>query len=413
MAPVQQQQITKHRQDATDGRARTMTKTMTMLDQAKELQQEIVELRRFIHERPELSFKEFNTAKLAAERLTALGFDVKADFAGTGVVADRGTGTLVAIRADMDGLPVDEANEVAYRSKNAGVMHACGHDAHVSCALAAAKILSKQTLPGRLRMIMQPAEEECDADGKSGATHMIENGVMEGVSAVIGLHMDSSVPAGKVGIQAGPVMAAIDVFRVVIKGKGGHGAYPETTIDAVVLASQVVQALQQVVSRRVPALEPAIVTVGSIQSSSTRPNVISESVELLGSIRSFTEEIRKKLMQEVERACSVARALGGDFEVDWEMGYPATVNNSEVAQVMHQAACDLIGAENVIHVPKKTWSEDFSFLAQAAPGAFMFLGAEIDGDRRNHHSPTFDIDESGLYIGTAILAETARRLMSR
>lgn len=382
------------------------------LQQARELQPEIVATRRHLHEHPELSFEEHETAKLAAERLKELGFDVKTGVARTGVVADIGKGKTVAIRADMDGLPVLERNAVTYRSKNEGVMHACGHDAHVSCALAAAKLLTRgDLLPGKLRMIMQPAEESGDEEDRSGAFRMIEQGVMEGVSSVIGLHMDSSIPAGKVCIMPGPVMAAADIFKVDIRGKGGHGAYPETTIDAVVLATHVIQALQQIVSRRIAPTEPAVVTVGAIHSSSTRGNVISDSVELLGTFRSFNETTRTKLREEIERACSIARALGGDYVTSYEAGYPATVNDPTISEVMRKTACDLIGEQNVITVPIKTWGEDFSMLAQVAPGAFMFLGGEIAGDRRSHHSPLFDIDESGLYIGSAILAETARRLM--
>jgi amidohydrolase len=388
------------------------TKTMTVIEQARELQKEIVELRRHIHAHPELSFREHETAKLVSEKLTGLGFDIRTGVGKTGVVAEKGSGKrTVAIRADMDGLPVTEANNVPYKSQNTGVMHACGHDAHVSCALAAAKILSREQLAGKLRMIMQPAEEDCDAEGLSGAARMIEDGAMEGVDAVIGLHVDSSLPAGKVAIMPGAVMAAADIFKLNIRGKGGHGAYPEMTIDAVVIAAQVIAALQQVVSRRIAAVEPAVVTVGAIHSSSSRGNVISESVELLGTIRTFSVETRKKVMEEVERACGVARALGGDFTIEYELGYPATVNDAEVAAVMKQAAIDLIGAENVLTVPPKTWGEDFSLLAQVSPGAFMFLGAEIAGDTRSHHSPTFDIDESSLYIGPAILAETAKRLL--
>lgn len=390
-----------------------MTKTMTIIDQARELQKEIVELRRHIHMHPELSFQEHETAKLAAERLKELGYTVKTKVGKTGVVGDRGSGKMVAIRADMDGLPVLESNDVPYRSRNEGVMHACGHDAHVSCALAAAKILARQDQKGCIRMIMQPAEEDVDADGRSGAYRMIEDGAMEGVSAVIGLHMDASIPAGKVAIQPGPVMAAADGFKIIIRGKGGHGAYPEATIDSVVIASHVIQAIQQIVSRRIPAVEPAVVTIGAVHSASTRGNVISESVELLGTIRSFSEATRKKLIEEVDRACSIARALGGDYETEYEMGYPATVNDPAVTQVLRETACELIGEENVITVAPKTWAEDFSMLAQAAPGAFMFLGCEIEGDRRAHHSPRFDVNESGLYIGTAVLAETARRLLAR
>jgi amidohydrolase len=388
-----------------------MTTQTTVIDSARKLQNEIVELRRHIHQNPELSFLENQTARLAADKLQELGFKVREQVGKTGVTADIGKGTMIAIRADMDGLPIEETNQVSYCSKNKGVMHACGHDAHVSCALAAAKILSAEKLDGAIRMLMQPAEEYGDDEGKSGAVRMMEDGALDGVTAAIGQHIDASLPAGKVGILYGPVMAAVDGFSLVIKGKGGHGAYPETCIDAIVIASQVVQAIQQIVSRRVSALEPAVVTVGSFRSSSTRGNVIAEEVFIEGTIRSFSEDVREHLKKELDRACGVARVLGGDYVLKYELGYPATVNNAEVIDVMREAAIDLIGAQNVVDMKPKTWSEDFSFFAEKVPSAFMFLGAEIAGDRRSHHSPTFDIDESGLYVGTAIMAETAKRLI--
>lgn len=388
-----------------------MTKTATILDEAKALQEEIVKTRRHIHMHPELSFQELDTAQLAASRLKELGYTVREKVGKTGVVAERGQGSIVAIRADMDGLPIEEISNLPYKSKHSGVMHACGHDAHVSCALAAAKLLSAEDLGGKIRFLMQPAEENGDSEGKSGAFRMIEDGAMQDVKAVIGLHMDASVPAGKVAIMPGAVMAAADIFKITVQGKGGHGAYPETTIDAVVLASQLVLAIQQIVSRRISALEPAIVTVGSFHSSSQRGNVISESVVLQGTIRSFSEDTRQKLIKELENTCALVKSLGGNFTIDWELGYPATINDSRVAAIMSEVACELIGKENVITIEPKTWSEDFSMLAQKAPGAFMFLGGEIEGDRRSHHSPNFDIDESGLYIGSAILAQTAKRLI--
>lgn len=384
-----------------------------VLEQAKELQDEIVELRRHLHSEPELSFHESKTSELAANKLDSLGYKIKRGVGKTGVIGDIGKGTMVAIRADMDGLPIDEANKKSYTSKNKGVMHACGHDAHVSCGLAAAKILSKEgsDLGGAIRMVMQPAEEFADADGKSGAYRMLEDDALNGVGAIIGLHMDATIPAGKVGIIPGPVMAAADSFTITIMGRGGHGAYPETTVDAVVVAAQVVGCIQQIVSRRISALEPAIVTVGSFHSSSVRGNIISESVTLEGTFRTFSKEVRKQIQEELERACSVARVLGGDYKIEYELGYPTTVNDPEITAVMRQAAIDLIGADNVLAIKPRTWSEDFSMFAEVVPGAFMFLGGEIEGDRRSHHSDTFDLDESGLWIGTAVLAETAKRLI--
>jgi amidohydrolase len=217
--------------------------------------------------------------------------------------------------------------------------------------------------------------------------------------------------AGKVGIAPGPVMAAADGFSITIIGRGGHGAFPENAIDPVVIGAQVVQAIQQIVSRRISGLDPAIITIGSFQSSSTRGNVISDQVVLHGTIRTFNKAVRKVILEEMEKACAVARSLGADYQLKYELGYPTTINDPKITAVMRQAAIDLIGEENVITLAPKPWSEDFSMYQEIIPGAFMFLGCEITGDRRAHHSANFDLDESGLYIGSAVLAETARRLL--
>ena len=217
--------------------------TTTILNQAKFLQNEIVFLRRHLHANPELSFEEYNTAKMSAERLVQHGYKVRTGIGKTGVLGHLGTGVTVAIRADMDALPIQEVSAVEYKSKKPNVMHACGHDAHVSCVLTAAQLLSMdKQLPGRARILLQPSEETCDGEGKSGARRMIEDGAIEDVSAIVGLHMDASLPAGQVGIIDGAAMAAADCFKITITGKGGHGAYPETTVDAVLIASHVVTA---------------------------------------------------------------------------------------------------------------------------------------------------------------------------
>lgn len=400
-----------------------MTSVSSVADvvaRAKELQPDIVKLRRHLHQHPELSFHEFETAKLAADQLDKLGYKVKKGIGKTGVIADIGKGPLLAIRADMDGLPIDEKSVTAYTSKNPNVMHACGHDAHVSCAIATANILTKQMdgIPGGIRMLMQPAEEAGDEEGISGAPRMIQDNAMDGVSAVIGLHMDGSLPAGKIGIAAGPVMAAVDIFHITIKGKGGHGAFPDTCVDAVVIGAAVVQAIQQIVSRKVAPNDAAVITIGSFQSSSIRGNVISEEVTMLGTFRTFDRHVRERIIQELDRACSIARAFGGDYSITYEEGYPPTVNNAKVVEVMRQVAIETIGAENVVTMKPKTWSEDFSYFADMVPGAFMFLGgkdknSDSDPSFFPHHTPTFDIDESGLWIGSAILASTATRLLTK
>jgi amidohydrolase len=388
--------------------------TKALLDEARELQPEIVNWRRHLHRHPELSFAEHETAGFAAARLREMGFAVRQGVASTGVVAELGSGgKMVALRADMDALPIQETNQTDYASAESGVMHACGHDAHIACLLAAAKLLCRlEELPGRIRLILQPSEENSDAEGKSGAFRMVEEGVMEGVTAVLGLHVDASLASGRVGIMSGPIMASCDGFDLTIQGRGGHGAYPESAIDSVVIAAHLVTAMQQIVSRRISALDPSVITIGSIHSSSLRGNVISESVALRGTVRSFSESVRVQLREEIERVCSLATALGGSFTLVYQHGYPVTINDEQVTAVMRAVACEQIGVENVLKLPVKTWSEDFSRLAQAAPGAFMFLGAEMSDYRRSHHTADFDLDESGLFIGPAILAATALKLLS-
>jgi amidohydrolase len=228
--------------------------------------------------------------------------------------------------------------------------------------------------------------------------------------------MDGSLPAGKIGIAAGPIMAAVDMFQITIKGKGGHGAFPDTCVDAVVIASNVLQALHQIVSRKVSPVEPAVVTVGSFQSSSIRGNVISETVTMRGTMRTFDVQVRDKIKSEIEQACLISRALGGDYSIVYEVGYPPTINNEKVVGVMRSVAAEVVGEANIVTMKPKTWSEDFSFFANVVPGAFMFLGGRPRGASEDphffpHHTPTFDIDESGLWIGSAILSETAMRLL--
>lgn len=377
---------------------------------ARFLQEEIVLVRRDLHMMPELSFKEHNTASFAYDTLTNLGYQARAGIAKTGVLADLGQGPKIAIRADMDALPVNENNELAYKSKVKNVMHACGHDAHVAIALASAKILSSQANIVPVRFLMQPAEEASDEEGKSGAFRMIQDGALNDVRAIIGLHVDATIKPGQVAIAKGPVMAAADSFLIKVIGSGGHGAFPESTIDSVVIASYVVSGLQQVVSRRISAFSPAVVTIGSMHSSSAAGNVISDYVELKGTIRSFSADVRKTLMDEVEKVCQIACALGGSYSIDYEYGYPATVNHDEITQVMQDCAREIVGANNVVHCNPKLWSEDFSMYQEKIPGSFMFLGVKIESSPRKHHSPDFDIDESGLYLGAAILAKTACKL---
>jgi len=396
-----------------------MSSANDTLNNARSLQKELAAMRRHLHSQPELGFQEHETARFVCDKLEKLGLDVTNGIGKTGVVGNFGVGRgpTIAIRADMDGLPIDEATTTDYYSKNQGVMHACGHDAHMSCAIGAASILTphiKQVQAqygARVKMVMQPSEEFSDEEGYSGAYRMIEDNVLDGVSAIIGLHMDASLPAGKIGIAPGPVMASAQHFEVKVHGIGGHGAFPENTIDPVVIASQIVQAIQQIISRRISALDPAIITVGSFHSSSTRGNVISDTVTLRGTLRSFNETVHAKLQQELERACSIAEIMGGRHEITYVNAYPPTVNDPDITAVVRSAAVDAIGENNVVHIDPKCWAEDFSMYQKIVPGCFFFLGAEKENDRRTHHTANFDIDESSLYIGSAVLAEAVKRLI--
>jgi amidohydrolase len=382
-----------------------------MLKHAREIEQQLINWRREIHMHPELGFQEFRTAKLVAETLRSLGLRVRTKVGKTGVVGYLGEGKpVVALRADMDALPIQEANDVPYASQVPGVMHACGHDAHTAILLGVATLLCEEELPGQVRFLFQPAEEVDDEEGKSGAERMIEDGAMEGVDAVMGLHVDSNFPVGIIEIDGVYISAGVDTFYATIIGTGCHGAYPHRGVDTVFILGQVIQAIHGIVSRRIDPLKPAVISIGTVHGGQAH-NVIPDSVEISGTIRSVEEKVRRQLFAELERALGVARALGGDFEFRIEEGYPAARNNPQIASLIRQVAIDLLGAD-CLHPPEPgLGAEDFSLLANLAPGAMFGLGTQGEGGPRRAHSPTFDVDERALPIGAAILAEAARRYL--
>ena len=389
-----------------------------MLDRARALAPELVRLRRDIHAHPELSFTETRTAALVADTLNEIGgVTIRTGVAKTGVVAELGggDGPTIAIRADMDALPIHEATGAPYGSGRAGIMHACGHDAHTAMLLGAAHLLRErfaaEGLRGRVRLLFQPSEEAWDGEGKSGGLRMVEEGVMEGVDAVIALHVDSTLPVGKVTIRGGWTSAAVDDFDGTILGTGGHGASPHEGTDPAFMLIPVLTALYGIKARRLDPVEPGILSVGIVQGGGAT-NVIPSEVRVAGTLRSYSPRVREQLIAEVERAFAVARAYGGDYKLAISRGYPAGWNDPGVAGWLEQVAGGFLGPDAFDRSPPGLGAEDFSYMCQKAPGAMLMLGAAIDdGVVRAHHTPIFDIDERCLPVGAAILAETAARFL--
>lgn len=390
-----------------------------MLDKANAIAPEIIRLRREIHAHPELAFQEVRTAQLVAETLREIGgIDIRTGVGKTGVVGQLGTGDgpTIGIRADMDALPINEATGLPFASQNPGVMHACGHDAHTAILLGVAHLLKQEfaagNLRGNVRFLFQPAEEAQDDEGLSGAPRMINDGALDGVDHVIALHVDSGLPVGKITIREGASSAAVDTFRGWITGSGGHGAYPHLGTDPLWMLLPVMQALHGIVARRINPMHPAVVSLGVVRGG-TASNVIPAEVYLEGTLRSFDPQVREQLLAEVERAFAVARAVGGDYRLEIERGYPAGYNDARVSAWISETITDLIGADAIDRSRTGMGAEDFAYMTQKAPGAMFMLGAAIDdGVSRGHHTPIFDIDERALPIGAAILAETARRYLA-
>lgn len=390
-----------------------------MLEQAQALQDELVRLRRDIHRHPELAFKEVRTAQLVADTLREIGgISVRTGVGKTGVVGTLGSGDgpTIAIRADMDALPILEASDVEYRSQVPGNMHACGHDSHTAMLLGAAHLLKQrfaaEGLRGTVRFLFQPAEEDTGGEAMSGAPMMIRDGALDGVDAVIALHVDSTLPYGRVTVKDGFGSAAVDTFKAWITGTGGHGAYPHEGTDPIFMLGPILMALHGIVSRRVNPMKPAVVSLGQVHAGAAS-NVIPGEVFLHGTLRSADDDVRELLLAEVERALSISRTLGGDYRMEVERGYPVGRNDSRVNDWFRAVIDDMIGADKIEGSRAGMGAEDFAYMTRAAPGAMFNLGAALPDDiTRAHHTAIFDIDERCLPLGAAILAETARRFLA-
>ena len=390
-----------------------------LLARAKQLHEQIRHWRRAIHRHPELTFTEQRTAGLVNATLIDLGIETETEVAKTGVVGHirGGAGPTVGLRADMEAPPIQGINGTEIDSTRPGLMHAFGHDAHTAMLLGAATILKEladqKRLPGTIRLLFQPSEEAQDAEGKSGGMRMVEEGALQGVDAVFGIHVDALNDTGIVGTRSGPMMASADTFELTIIGSGGHAARPQLTIDPIALSAHVINAIQQVVSRRLGPLDPGVITIGTIQGGTVN-NVIPDTVEMTGTIRAFSPAARTLLRSELERACRVVEPLGGRIDYRLLPGYPPTVNSPEATAVSFAALRDLLGPDAVKEAEMGMGAEDFSFLAQAAPGSFLRLGVHNPawGDKYYPvHRADFRLDEDALPIGSAALAAAALRWM--
>lgn len=379
---------------------------------------DLIALRRHLHQHPELSFEEFQTTAMMANRLRDAGFEVHVRTEGVGFYADIAPDDFdpevhktVAIRSDLDGLAIEELNEVAYASQKPGIMHACGHDVHMTCVTAAGMAIDRNTLGGRLRLLFQHAEEEVPG----GALDMIEFGALEGVDYVLGMHVDPELEVGKVGVRKGAFTAAFDTFKITIIGKSGHGARPHHTVDPIFVINQLSNALYQSISRYFDARDPMVLTIGMI-SGGRAPNIIPETACISGAIRTLSREhraaVRPLLVRTTEGICETFQA---EYELDFIPGAPAIINDAGVTDSIAHSASELLGEDMVHTIPLPSMgSEDFSHYLQERPGAMFRLGvANPDRPRYFLHNARFDIDERAIAIGAKVLARTAVKLLAR
>ncbi|MBD3367117.1 MAG: amidohydrolase [Candidatus Eisenbacteria bacterium] len=388
-----------------------------ILKDAKRLAKKLSDIRRDIHMHPELGYEETRTSALIAKTLERLDIKVTKGVAKTGVVGllkGTGKGKTVAMRADMDALPITEQNEVAYRSTVEGVMHACGHDANTTTLLGAAMLLSerRERFSGTFKFLFQPCEEA----PPGGAQAMIEDGVLKkpDVDVILGVHVDPMIPIGKVGVREGPMMAAADDFRLVVLGEAAHGAKPHLGVDAIVLGSQVALALQTIPSRRINPTHPVVVTLGTVKGGYRR-NIIADRVEYEGTARTLDAKDRKLVEKMIEQtAARVAKSGGGGYEFEYTRGYPVLQCDSRITDIVRKSGRALLGRRAVVELPEPSMGgEDFAFFVNEVPGMMFRTGA---GNRKKGitypwHHPKFDIDEDVLWMGAAVLADSGLRCL--
>ena len=392
-----------------------MNKNITIHPLISKIKKEIVENRRYFHKYPELSFQEYNTSKFIKQKLQDIGIDVKSRIAKTGLIGTikgKGAGKTIALRADMDALPIEEISDIAYKSKNQGVMHACGHDGHMATLIGAAKAIYNQRdkINGTVKLIFQPAEE-----GFAGAKHMIDEGVLDGVDEIYGMHLWNYQKIGKIGVKEGPIMAAADMFEIIISGKGGHGATPHGTVDAIIVTSHLVNALQTIVSRNTNPLESTVVTVGTINGGYNF-NIIADKVILKGTTRSYTYKNRALIKSQMKKIISgTEKMFGAKIILNYKDGYPPTINDKKCSQFVIEAASKVIKQKS-FEPYLSMGGEDFSYYLEKIPGCFFFVGS-CPKDQKPlstpHHCSHFDIDENALLIGASTFTRIIENRLMR
>ncbi len=380
-------------------------------DLAEKLRDRLIEIRRHIHTHPELSAQEHKTAAFVAGVLSSSGVRVTETVGKTGVVAEvQGNGTdarLLAIRTDMDALPIEERTLLEYASREPGIMHACGHDVHTTVGLGTAMILAQlaKELPGNVRLLFQPAEEIAQ-----GASWMIADGAMDKVSAILSLHVFPSISAGSIGVRYGALTAAADDLEIVIMGESGHGARPHEAIDAIWIASQVITTLQQAISRTQNPLRPVVLSIGQINGGRA-PNVIADRVKLLGTVRSLHPETRANLPSWITKiVASVCDTYGARYHIDYRPGVPSVQNDLSLSQLVQTAAEEAFGSDRVLVLTEPSLgAEDFSMYLEHAPGTMFRLGVGYKDRALNYplHHPLFDVDESAIFTGVVTMAYSA------
>ena len=376
-------------------------------------QSELLRWRRHLHSHPELSWAEVETTQYIIDELAKMGIKTIERPLKMGLMAsiENGKGRTIALRADIDALPIAEQNTCDYKSQRDGVMHACGHDVHTTCLLGATKYLieNKDRWGGTIKLIFQPSEEK----QPSGAEAMIKAGVLQSVESIIGLHVTPELEVGKLGFRAGPFMASADEIYITVIGKGGHGASPHLCIDPIVLSAHIILALQNLVSRYADPKTPTVLTFGDIHGYGAT-NIIPEKVELKGTLRTFDEKWRKEIQQKIKNiAIGIARSFGGDCLVDIPEGVPFVHNDAMLTERISKVAEKLVGAENIVEMPIRMGAEDFSFYGHHCSASFFRLGTGNVSKRTtiSVHNPKFDIDEDALVIGSSAMAEMAMDLV--